>query len=62
VRDDWAERLAAPYRDSHERRIGLAMLKCVRLAPTLAVCEALMRGEKVPASALDPDWAKAYGI
>ena len=32
----------------------LFILKCVRLAPALETCEALMRGEKVPRSWLDP--------
>jgi hypothetical protein len=40
----------------------LLFMKCIRLAPDLATCEALMRGENVPKSRLDPQWAKAYGI
>lgn len=38
-----------------------ALLKAIRLAPTLEICEALLRGEKVPRSKLDPVWLKAYG-
>ena len=49
------------FRDTAERRRHLFDLKCVRLAPALEVCEALMRGEKVPRSRLDPAWARAYG-
>jgi hypothetical protein len=58
VRDDplslWLE--------SEERRQSLDFLKAIRLAPTLEVCEALLRGEKVPVSRLDPRWRKAYGL
>ena len=41
---------------------SLVLLKAVRLAPSIAVCEAILRGEDVPKSQLDPYWAKAYGI
>ena len=58
---DALEPLLAKYRDSKERRESLLAMKCVRLAPRLEVCEALMRGEKVPTSRLDPEWAKRYG-
>jgi hypothetical protein len=40
------------------RRIWRAMM----LAPTLEVCKALLRGEKVPTSKLDPDWVKRFGV
>ena len=43
-------------------RESIELLKAVRLAPSLEVCEALLRGEKVPKSRLDPKWAKAYGL
>lgn len=49
------------YRDTKERRQSLFMLKCLRLSPDLETCEALMRGERVPRSRLDPEWVKAYG-
>jgi hypothetical protein len=49
------------YRDTKERRESLEILKAVRLAPSLEVCEALLRAEKVHASRLDPEWVKAYG-
>ena len=50
------------YRDTRERRELLALLKAIRLAPTLEICEDLLRGEHVPLSKLDPEWAKAYGL
>jgi hypothetical protein len=49
------------YANTRERRESLFMLKCLRLATDLETFEALRRGEKVPRSRLDPEWAKAYG-
>ena len=40
------------------RRLWRAMM----LAPTLEVCEALLRGEKVPTSKLDPEWVERFGV
>lgn len=40
----------------------LAVLRAIRLAPTLEVCQALLRGERVPVRALDPVWARRYRI
>jgi len=59
---DAIEPLLAKYRGSDARRRHLFDLKCVRLAPDLETCEALMRGERVPVSRLDQEWAKAYGV
>lgn len=53
--------LVERHRDSLERRRSLLWLKCLRLSPDLETFEALLRGEKVPRSRLDPKWAKAYG-
>lgn len=50
------------YRDTRERRESLELLKAIRLGWSLEVCEALLGGEKVPPSRLDPEWAKAYGL
>lgn len=36
--------------------------RAMMLAPTVEICEALLRGEDVPVSALDQEWAKAYGL
>lgn len=35
--------------------------RAVALAPTLGVCEALLRGQNVPRSALDALWARRLG-
>lgn len=60
---DALEPILAKYRDSYEHRQHLAFIKALRLAgPRLDVFEALMRGEKVPRSSMDPDWLKAYGL
>lgn len=34
----------------------------IMLAPSLEVCEALLRGEHVPDDRLDPEWAARYGL
>lgn len=38
------------------------VFKAMMLAPSLEVCIALLRGEKVPKSRLDPLQARAYGL
>lgn len=58
---DALEPVLAKCRDSKERRETAFIFKCLRLAPDLETMEALMRGEQVPKSRLDPKWAKAYG-
>ncbi len=37
-------------------------LKALRLAPSLAVFDALMAGQPVPVDRLDPAWAGRYGL
>lgn len=32
------------------------------LAPRIEICEALLRGETVPLSDLDPVWVERYGL
>jgi hypothetical protein len=59
---DALEPLLARFRDTAERRRSLFILKCVRLSPSLEVCEALMRGERVKRSRLDVDWAREYQL
>lgn len=36
--------------------------RAIMLSPRLEVCEALLRGQHVPRSALDPLWAKRFGL
>jgi hypothetical protein len=36
--------------------------RAVMLAPTIEVCEAILRGEPVHRSRLDPTWLDAFGI
>ena len=52
----------AAWYDSSERLNSLKLLRAIRLAPTLDICEAILRREPVPRSALDPQWAKAYRL
>jgi hypothetical protein len=37
-------------------------LKAVQLAPSLAVCRALLAGQHVPVSQLDQRWRSRYGL
>ena len=53
--------LEQDYRDRPDdamNRLGRAVL----LSPTLAICEALIRGEVVPINRLDPAWVRRYGL
>jgi hypothetical protein len=50
------------YLSSEKRREADVLFKAFMLARDLQTCEALLRGEKVPRSRLDPVWAKAYGL
>lgn len=59
---DALEPVLAKFRDSAARREGREMIKAVRLAPTLEVCEALLRDEPVPKSRLDQEWLSRYGV
>ena len=36
--------------------------RAMMLAPSIEVCEALLRGESVPVSRLDPLWVRRFGI
>lgn len=45
-------------RDHHDQRFYRALM----VSPTLSVCQALLRGEHVPTSALDPVWLARFGI
>jgi hypothetical protein len=54
--------MAQRHRNTAERMRSLQLLKAVRLAPRLEICEALLRGERVPRNTLDPNWRRAYGI
>jgi hypothetical protein len=38
-----------------------ALYRAIMLAPTLAICEALLRGETVPLSKLDQEWVRRLG-
>lgn len=43
-------------------RWGRRVEKAMRLAPSVAVFEALLAGQEVPVGALDPLWARRYGL
>ena len=46
------------YADPATRRLWRA----VCLAPTIEICEALLRDQDVPRSSLDPVWRKRFGL
>ena len=59
--DDYMAAVEARFdRDAYDdcKRVGKAM----RLAPSLEVFDALLAGQPVPASALDPAWRRRYGL
>lgn len=59
---DALEPILSRYRATRERSEANHLLKATRLARSLDVAEALLMGEAVPLSQLDPAWRKAYGI
>ena len=54
----------AKRRADHEANtdISEAITKAMRLAPNTLVFRALLEGQEVPVSALDPAWAHRYGL
>lgn len=38
------------------------LARCIMLAPTLDLCERLLRGERVPRERLDQEWLRRYGL
>ena len=48
--------------ESTERHDSLVLVRALRLGRDLETCEAILRGERVPASRLDDEWRKAYGL
>ena len=46
-----------------EMRRELARVhRAIMLAPTIEICEALLRGERVPITLLDPVWVAKFGL
>ena len=48
--------------ESAERWASRRIWRAVVLSRTLEVCEALFAGEAVPTDALDPEWARRFGL
>lgn len=48
--------------DGYDPILCARLTKAMRLAPTVAVYNALLEGQPVPRSALDPQWAPRYGL
>jgi len=56
------ERRKRPPDTPAQRRWLDRMWKAMMLAPTIDICEALLRGEKVPPSKLRPEWVERFGF
>ena len=57
--DDYIDAFLAAYardRDDEAQR----GIRAMRLAPTLSIYRALMKGQKVPVRQLDPFWRRQY--
>jgi hypothetical protein len=48
--------------DGYDREQMRAVSKALRLAPNIDVFRALLDGQPVPVGALEPDWARRYGL
>jgi hypothetical protein len=59
--DDYMHAVVAADTDWHDREAQRG-LKAMRLAPTIAVYQALLAGQPVPREALDPAWRDRYGL
>ena len=62
---DYTDQLCTLTLDKHRAQRDnayAAFWRAIMLAPNLEVCESLMRQEPVPVSALDPDWARRFGL
>jgi len=59
---DHTDRLIKLVLAKPRRHYAARLHRAIMLAPTLTICEALLRGEEVPRSQLDPDWATRYGV
>jgi len=59
---DWEEirRRESEQHDDHDELDR--MFRAMMLAPTIEICEALLRGEKVPLDRLRPEWVRRYGL
>jgi hypothetical protein len=44
-----------------EREFTQRVFVAMMLAPTIEICEALLRGERVPVDCLDPEWVQRFG-
>jgi hypothetical protein len=59
------ERLLSEIEREHEQRQREEAnrgWRAMMLAPTLEIYRALLRGESVPVSALDPLWVRRFGV
>jgi hypothetical protein len=53
--------LGSPHAAAEARRLA-RIWRAIMLAPSLEVCEALLRAESVPVDHLDAEWVKRFGM
>ena len=54
--------LLARAKGRKERGLTARIWRAMMLAPSAEICDALLRGEAVPISKLDPEWARRFGL
>ena len=61
---DWEEivRRERPPDTPESRRALDRLWRAMMLAPTITICEALLRDEKVPIDRLRPEWVQRFGL
>jgi hypothetical protein len=47
--------------DSNERAMTQRIFRAMMLAPTVEICDALIKGEHVPIEQLDAEWVERFG-
>jgi len=56
----------ASLHDADERRLlwpdADRLIRSILLAPSIEICEALLRGESVPVERLDLAWVRRFGL
>jgi hypothetical protein len=48
--------------ESEAARASRRLYKAMMLAPSIEICEALLRGENVPIERLNPIWVRKFGL
>jgi hypothetical protein len=60
--DEYMADVELVEREAYDRALERRLAKALRLAPNTLVFAALLEGQPVPVSALDPVWSRRYGL